>query len=107
MKAPLLNLFERLGIKSAAELTPEEKVIFDNYDAILSKEYMTIDDVKQFCETQISVITAKWMDYGTENTKKAELIPYHTVYKVLLQTLSSPEAERKALEDYLVSQINN
>jgi len=101
MKAPLLNLFERLGIKSAAELTPEEKVIFDNYDAILSKEYMTTDDVKQFCETQISVITAKWRDYNVENIKKAELIPYFSVYSSLRDLINSPQEARRRAEEEL------
>ena len=96
-----MNLLERLGIKSAAELTPEEKVIFDNYDAILSKENMTIDDVKQFCEIQISVITAKWRDYGMENNKKAELIPYFSVYSSLLNLIDSPQAARKRAEEEL------
>jgi len=106
MKGLLLKLLRVKGIEDTNQMSKEEKVIFDNYDRILSKEKLTIDDFQKFLETQIAVIEGKWRDYDTTNTKKSELIPYHTVYKTLLQAISSPEAERKALEDYLTSQIN-
>jgi hypothetical protein len=38
---------------------------------------------------------------GTENAKKAELIPFHTCYKLLLSAISSPKSAREAVEQQL------
>lgn len=102
----LQKLLTRKGIQSTEELSKEERVVFDNYNKVLSKETLTIEDFKKFLETQITVIEGKWRDYDTKNDKKAELIPYHTVYKTLLQAIDAPLVEKRALEDYLNQQIN-
>lgn len=102
----LQKLLTRKGIKSTEELSKEERVVFDNYNKVLSKETLTIEDFKKFLETQITVIEGKWRDYDTKNEKKAELIPYHTCYKTLLQAIDAPLVEKRALEDYLNQQIN-
>jgi len=67
----------------------------------ISKEELTLEDVKQFCATQTDIIEGKWKDYGLENVKKAELIPYHTVYKTLLEAIDSPKSAREQLEKHL------
>lgn len=99
-------MLQRKGIESTEDLSNEEKVVFQNYDKILSKETLTIDDIKKFLQTQVTIIEAKWKDLNLENTKKAELIPYHTCYKVLLQSIDAPLQEKEALELYLNQQIN-
>lgn len=105
-----MNILDRLlkfrGIKSQDDLDPEEKADFNRWHQILSKQELTVDDVKQFCQTQISIIELRWKDMTLEQSKKAELIPYHTVYKTLEQTLSAPKAEREQLEAQLNQLIN-
>lgn len=106
MKGLLAKLLQRKGIESLEDLSKEEKVVFQNYDKILSKENLTVEDIKKFLQTQVTVIEGKWKNLDMENVKKAELIPYHTVYKVLLQAIDSPLQEKEALETYLNQQIN-
>lgn len=103
----LLNkLFEKKGIKNEAELTNEEKITYDNYRRILNKEVLEVADIQHFLESQIDLIETKWRSYESKLSDKAELIPYHTVYKSLLQAIRSPMAEREALEVFLNQQIN-
>lgn len=60
-------------------------------------------DIEEFCETQIDLIENKWKDYEYE--KKADLIPYHNVYKTLLAAINAPKVAREQLEKYLIGLI--
>lgn len=102
----LTKLLKRKGIEKIEDLSTEERVVFDNYKATLAKEQLTIEDFKRFLETQITIIEGKWKNYDLENAKKAELIPYHTVYKTLLQAIEAPLVEKRALEEVLTQQVN-
>lgn len=105
MKNILSTLLDRLGIKGPENLTTEELTVYNQYRAILSKEELTLEDIKTFCQAQVELIEAKWRDYGFQN--KAELIPYHTVYKTLLVVLDSPKVARETLERQLNEMIKN
>ena len=98
----MLNILEKLlkhrGIEKEEDLDVEEKADFERWRKILSKQELTIEDIGNFCKTQISIIENRWKDLSLENTKKAELIPYHTVYKIIEQTLTAPQQEREQLE---------
>lgn len=109
MKFPpiLQDLFKKRGIESAEKLSLEERATFENYQRILSKRELSIADLREFCAFQINSIETKWRDFSTTAEKKAELIPYHTVYKTLLQAIDAPEAERVALEQVLLQQLNS
>lgn len=102
----LTKLLKRKGIEKIEDLSADERVVFDNYKATLAKEQLTIEDFKRFLETQITIIEGKWKNYDLENAKKAELIPYHTVYKTLLQAIEAPLVEKRALEEVLLQQVN-
>lgn len=95
----LSKIFEKKGIKDATELDTEEREVFERYQKILSKEKITIEDLQNFMEAQINVIEMKWRDYELKD--KASLIPYHTVYRALLDIIKSPQVERAQLEKYL------
>jgi len=99
------KLFHKRGIEDLKELDAEEKQTFENWQSILSKEELTIEDVKQFCGSQIDIIEGKWKDYNLENNKKSELIPYHTCYKTILLAIDSPKSARENLEKTLVQMI--
>ena len=105
MHSLLNKLFVKKGIKDARELSKEEKVTFETWNGILSKEELTLEDVKEFCRSQLSVIESKWQDLNTEQNKKAEMIPYYTVYKTLLNAIDSPKVAREALEQQLENLI--
>lgn len=109
-----MNILERFlksrGLKSPDELddtpntdgTPTEKETYEKWRKILSKgDQLSVDDIKAFLQGQIGIIEMKWKDVNLEQSKKAELIPYHTVYKTLEQVMTAPKAEREQLEVYL------
>lgn len=98
----LTKLLEKRGIKEVGDLTPEEKSDFDNWNAILSKEEMSIKDLKEFCQVQIDIIQQKWSDFSTPQAQKSELLPYFTVYNAILTAIDSPKAVRESVEKQLI-----
>lgn len=102
----LTKLLQKRNIETIEQLDPEEKQTYESWQGILSKETLTLEDLQIFCRSQIGVIESKWSDLKVEQTRKAELIPYHTVYKLILAAIDSPQAARKALEDQLNQLIN-
>ena len=107
---PLIEkLLFRKGIADLKDLddtpmpdgSPTEKQKFEEWNATLSKEELTVDDIKDFCRAQIAMIDGKWADLNTTNEKKAELIPYHTVYRLFLLAIDSPRSARENLEKQL------
>lgn len=98
MHSLIERLLQKRGIKNPTELQPDEKQTFDHWQSILSKEQLTTDDIVTFIKTQIGVIEGKWKDLEVSTAKKADLIPYHVVYKMLLSAIESPTHAKKALE---------
>lgn len=96
----LSRFLQKRGIKSADELSPDERQTFNNWKRILDGEELTVGKITEFCQQQVEIIEGKWRSFEDEE-KKGKLIPYHTVYKVLLQAISAPAVERKNLENYL------
>ena len=101
MKDILSKLLQKRGLSSTQELDKEEQATFETWQAVLSKDELTTEDIKNFCQNQVDVIEGKWQDLNTTQDKKAELIPYHTVYNLLLKAIDSPKAAREALEKNL------
>jgi len=99
---PLIDkLFKKRGIESVKDLSPDEKQTFEQWDSILSKDEITIPDIRQFCESQIAFIESKWKNMGIKNEEKSEMIPYHTVYKMIVSVIDATKVERGALEAQL------
>lgn len=105
MKPTLSKLLEKKGIKDVNDLSREEKDTFDRYQKILSKKELTLEDLKKFLETQITIIELKWKDFTVSQSHKAEMIPIHTTYKTILEAIDAPQYEREALEKFLVQQL--
>ena len=103
MHGLLAKLLQKRGIESFDKLDKEEKQTFDEWEKILSKEELTLEDVKQFCSSQLEVIKGKWSNLDTETEKKKDLIPYFVVYQAILQAIDSPRSVRESLEN----QLNN
>lgn len=101
MNSILAKLFSKRGIKDFNELDKEEKQQFETWQKVLSKDELTTDDIKKFCETQCELIETKWRDLDTPQNKKSEWIAYHVVYSTLLQVINSPKLARENLEKYL------
>lgn len=97
----LAKVLNKRGVERIEDLSPEEKETFVKWESILSKEQFTTTDVKEFCEREISSIEKVWEKDGT----KADLIPYHVVYKKICEIIVSPRADREQLEKYLTNLI--
>lgn len=97
----LSRLLEKKGIKSTEELTLEERVDFDNWKKILSKEDINLSDVEEFCASNIRNIEAKFKDLDNSKEKLERLVLLHSVYSSLRNLINSPRAEREQLEQYL------
>lgn len=98
MHSLLSKILNKRGIGSAENLSKDERVTFENYSKILSKEELTMDDLRKFLSSQVGVIEGKWRDLTLEQVKKAEMIPYHVVYRTLLEAIDSPKLARESLE---------
>src|SRR3990167_2136567 len=105
MKDILSRILQKRGLSSVDELDKDEKQTFQEWQAVLTKDELSTQDIRNFCQSQISVVEGKWADLNTSNEKKAEMIPYHTVYKLLLSAIDSPKASLEALEKNLIQLI--
>ena len=92
------KLLKKRGLKNETELSGEEQQTYEAWKEILSKEELSVPEMAEFCNRQISVIESKWRDLDVPQARKNEFIPYHTVYKALLEAIESPQHARKALE---------
>ena len=101
----LEKIFKKRGIESVDKLSREERETFQMYEHILAKKEMTLADMREFIGARIQQIESKWQDTNVEQSKKAELIPYHAVYKMLFQAIDAPQLERQALEKALLAQL--
>lgn len=97
----LQKLFRKRGIETIDQLDKEEQKTFKDWQSVLSKEELTTKDIKNFCQSQVELIESRWADYGLDQSKKAELIPYHTVYQKLIKVVDSPKQMRESLEKNL------
>lgn len=101
MHTLIARLLRKRGIESIEELDVEEKKTFETWQGVLSEGELSTDKIKEFCQSQLEQIEARWQDYTIDNDKKAQLIPYHAVYSTLLKVIVSPIAGREALERQL------
>lgn len=102
----LTKLLEKKGIQSPEQLSEEEQKTFQQWQSVLGKDELTVQDIKDFCSRQVQVIEGHWADLRLEQERKAQMIPYHTVYKLLLGAIDSPKAAREALEKNLTQLLN-
>lgn len=103
----LTELLKRRGINSTEELSKEERVEFDQWKAVLSKEDITLKDVSEFCTIQLNNIEAQFKDHANYETDKIKrLALLHSVYGSLKSLIESPRAERENLEKYLTQLLN-
>ena len=107
----LTKLLQKRGIKHVNDLpsepmpdgSPSDKQTFENWNRILSaKQEVTVENIAQFCESQVREIEGQWKQDQT----KSYLIAQHTVYKAILEATKAPQKEREALEKYLQSLLN-
>lgn len=95
----------KIGAKSVDDLSKDERATFDQWEFILNKKELSLEDLRSFISTQVFSIEARWKDMGMLSAQKAELIPLHVAYSTILQVLNSPQQERERLEAHLRAMI--
>lgn len=98
------TLLGKRGIKTVEELDPEERAQVEKWKLILRGDSITIDTIKEFCKSQITIIEGKCD--GVTPLTPIQQGSLH-VYLTLLKAIETPEAEREALERYLTQIVNN
>jgi hypothetical protein len=106
MKNILTRLLNKRGIENSTELSQEERVQFDTWNRILSKESVTLQDFSQFCDVQIGAIDRALEDVDRTSERTDRLVVQRVVYAKIKSFLTSPQAEREQLEKYLEQLIN-
>jgi len=105
----LTKWLEQKGVKTPDDLdnspmpdgSPNERETFENYRQGLDMKEVTVINIKNFCKGYMSHIESKWADYDLDAYKKAELIPYHTVYKAIVNLIESPKSNRETMKNQL------
>lgn len=99
----LTRLLKKRGVNNTDELTKEERVDFDNWKKILSKEDIKLSDVEEFCTANINNIETQFKDLSNSKEKIERLVLLHSVYSSMKNLINSPRAEREQLENYLTN----
>lgn len=99
----LNKLLDKRGIEKLEDLQPEEKATFEKWKLVLSGETVTVDTIKEFCQSQIRIIEDKCDGITPLTTLQQACIH---VYRSLLRAIEAPEAERESLEKYLTQLVN-
>lgn len=96
----LQRLLSKRGI-TEDELMGEERKQFNQWKRTLAEEEISVQTIKEFCQRMVGTIEGKWRGWDLNKQQKAELLPYYTVYKALLDVIDGPKVERENLEKYL------
>lgn len=93
------------GINSELDLTDEERISFDRWQAVLIGKEIKIEDIIQFCNTQIDLLESQFGNIENSSQKIDRLTFLHSIYRRLLGLLTSPQKEREQLEANLTSML--
>lgn len=94
----LSKWLEKRGVEKTEDLSPEELTTYNHYKSVLSGETLSVETIKQFCQSQVRVIESKCD--GVSPLTPLQQASLH-VYLNLLKAIEAPEAERAALEQHL------
>lgn len=98
----LEKIFEKRGIKDVSQLTPDERVDVERWQATLTGD-ITVDKIREFCDNQGKLIDSRLQDVSTPTETIVRLVLQRNVYQALLGLISQPSAERESLEKYLTT----
>ncbi len=105
---PLLKrLMKKRGIEEITDLKLDEKVNFDRWQGILTGGEVTVERILEFCQAQVKLIETQWKNLDNDPKKNERLVLLYTVYKSLIELITSPALERDTLEKYLAQLLDN
>lgn len=97
------KILEKIGIKSYEDLNEEEKKTYREWEKILSKGEITIEELKKFIINQITVLELQILNPDNSKEKDVFLKSQLRILRVLLGFIESPKKSREWLEGYLKS----
>lgn len=106
MHQAIEKLLQKRGIKSIEELTSEEKMQFDEWQKVLTKEKVTIPSLAVFLNVQKSIIETQFGDIANSLEKNSRLVLQHAIYSKLIRFIDSEKIEKEALEKYLTDLVD-
>lgn len=101
------KLLSKRGIEKVEDLSQEEQKQIQQWKVVLSGETVTVDSIKEFCESQIKIIETKFASESGTFDQNVFLKACLHVYLNLLRVIDAPKAERESLERQLVQIINS
>ena len=95
------KILEKKKINKISELSVDEKVEYDRWNAIIEGSEITVPKIREFCESQVRLIEGRYA--GGEATDKQDTMLRASlhIYLNLIKLIDSPEIERGNLEKYL------
>lgn len=97
----LQKILKKRGIEDVNELDLEEREQFEQWRKTLSEDEISLDSVKDFCETQVRNIEAQMKDLERSTEKTDRLVTQHTVYKSIIGIIEAPQEMKENLIKYL------
>lgn len=100
----LEKLLKKRGIEGIEKLNDDELEQYKGWQKVLSKEKLTVEDIREFCQAQVDMIKARWRKLEPQDER---LVVMFTIYSTLIEVIDSPRAEREKLESYLNQLLQN
>jgi hypothetical protein len=100
MHTKLLEVLAKQGLKEE-QLSPEEKVTFDNWNRVLSNEKITLENVRDFCNQQKTIIESMFGTLDNSSQKNDRLVLMHSIYSKIARVTVADHTERLAVEAQL------
>jgi hypothetical protein len=97
------ELLSKRGVNKLSELTVDEKVEYDRWQSIVDGSEVTVEKMKEFCQSQIKLIEGRYASGDTTDKQDVFLRASLHIYLNLLDMINSPEISRVNLEKHLTN----
>jgi len=101
------EILKKFGVKSYGDLTEEERVVFDKWMGVLSKQELTINDVRGYIQSVRDVVEDKLTE--TTHNKEEDIFLKARLknYRLLDAFLLSPEKAKEEVNKHISSITGN
>lgn len=104
MHTLIKRIFDKKGLDEK-DLSDDDKQEYEKWERILSAKPVTLESLKEYFDSQKSIIEDLLGNLDNTTQKNDRLIAQHSVYKTMAKALTASDEERKQLEQYLQSML--
>ena len=102
---PLIEkLLTKRGVKDVAELTVEEKDVFDRWQKTLTSG-VSLESLSELAKQFIGTADAQLRDFGISHEKMERLVVARGICQLFLGAIENPKSEAESLEKHLASML--